>query len=413
MTYMLLFALVAMATLMPTMIHALAQNNSLMVGAVTARQLHAITQAAKSYITAYAGPLEASATATTPATITVPMLINTGFLPAGFGSTNPYQQTWEVQVLQPSPGSLQSLVLSEGGRPIALRDDPRIGAESGASGGSITGATVAQGSYGSWQVPLNGYTNPGPGHLAALIAFAGGQLQSNYLYRTAVPGQPQLNTMQTDLNLGANNITNAQNITANGTIQTNGRIGAEGEPANSGYPTGWGGGMHTWDLYANGTVGVGVGGGLAAYMANDGHIGGSSEQLAPGDPNGQYGALQIGNNFFYGDGSNAAVRTPGAFYVQNQPGTGPAPIVAGSIYLQNNQVSYYNPCGVYPYFSGSSCTGQWNLGNHAYCALSGDLGWPAGPVMVAPSGGGGLPDWTLYSWDESGKQSSPLVTCFD
>ena len=71
------------------------------MGTVAAKQLHQVTAAAKGYITAYAGAIEGQSTATTPATITVSMLVNTGFLPQGFQAGNPYGQTWEVQVLQP------------------------------------------------------------------------------------------------------------------------------------------------------------------------------------------------------------------------------------------------------------------------------------------------------------------------
>jgi hypothetical protein len=38
------------------------------------------------------------------------------------------------------------------------------------------------------------------------------------------------------------------------------------------WPTGWGQGVHAWDVYANGTVGAGKDGNVAAYMNRDGHI---------------------------------------------------------------------------------------------------------------------------------------------
>lgn len=279
MVYMILFAMVAAAVLTPTMIGWMQTNNDLMIGTVAARQLHAITQAAKGYVTTYAGALEATATATTPATITIPMLISTGFLPAGFGSTNPYQQTWEVQVLQPTAGSLQALVLSVGGQPIPDDMAPRIGAQAGSSGGTVTAANTAQGSFGSWQVSMAGYSNSGVGHLAALVDYSQGQLQNDFLYRTAVPGNPQLNTMQTNLNMGANNVTNANNVQANSAI------------------------------------------------------------LAGGNPGGMNGSLQIGNNFLYGDTTNMAVRTPGGFYIQNQNGSANASINGVQNILASGQVN--------------------------------------------------------------------------
>ncbi len=284
MPIMLIFAFVALALITPALIYGIQQNNQMMIGLVAARQMRDVTHAAKGYITTYAAQIEGTATATTPATITVPMLVNTGFLPTGFGSTNPYQQTWEVQVLQPSPGDLQALVLSQGGVAIQAAEVPRIGAEEGGSGGSVQGA-VAQGSFGSWQVSLTGYTNPGAGHVASLIDYSNGQLQSDYLYRTAVPSEPQLNTMQTNLDMGANNISNAQNVSVNNDVTLGnpgaatggssasapGQLGVD-EPAGQGFPNGWGGGIHTWDAYANGTVGAGTNGSLNAYLNNGGVV---------------------------------------------------------------------------------------------------------------------------------------------
>ena len=325
----ILFMFVALALITPTLMHGIQQDNQLIMGTVAAKQLHQVTEAAKGYITAYAGAIEGSATATTPATITVPMLVNTGFLPQGFQAGNPYGQTWEVQVLQPQPGNLQALVLSQGGTPIQPADAPRIASEAGAEGGTIdTANNTAQGSYGGWSVSMNGYANPGAGHLAALVAYSGGQLQSDYLYRVAVPGQPQLNTMQTNLNMGSNSVNNANEVNA------------------------------------------------------------QSETLAGGQPNGQPGALQIGSNYYYGDSSNAAVRTPGSFYIQNQNGSGPAQIaevsnVWGSGELQGGYINstgdvnaQYNSTANNAF---SMDNGSWWANNAGDSAQSGNL-WVSGNI---------------------------------
>ncbi|MFN7931260.1 MAG: tail fiber domain-containing protein [Blastocatellia bacterium] len=55
-------------------------------------------------------------------------------------------------------------------------------------------------------------------------------------------------------------------LEVNGTLQVTGRIATGSYDADTGYPSGWAGGMHTFDLYAEGTVGVGSGGNLAAFM---------------------------------------------------------------------------------------------------------------------------------------------------
>jgi hypothetical protein len=204
--------------------------------AATAQQLAIINKAAQQYVQDNAASLAAIASATTSVSVTPSMLSAAGYLPANFGATNPFGQTWLVQVLQPSAGKLQTLVTSQGG--VAISDTKQlvqIAAQAGAQGGFVPYANQAgqafntnnaYGSYGGWNVPLTGYTNPGSGHLASLLSFANAQTNNSYLYRVSVPGQPQLNNMQTDLGLTdtggvAHNITGVAQITA-GTFQTTG-----------------------------------------------------------------------------------------------------------------------------------------------------------------------------------------------
>lgn len=273
----IVFAFIAAAIVAPVVIRGIASYGDQTQASVASIEMSRIEKAADGYITTYAAQVEANSSPTSPAVITVPMLVSTGFLPNGFSANNPYGQTWEVQVLQPQPNQLQALVTSIGGQTIEGRTAAEIATQAGASGGVIGGGSgtfavpgcntgAACGAYAGWQVSTNGYQNVAPGHLAALIEYSNGQLQSDYLYRVAVPGQPQLNQMQTNLDMGNNNVNNANEVNA------------------------------------------------------------QSETLAGGQPNGQPGALQIGSNYYYGDSSNAAVRTPGSFYIQNQNGSGPAQI---------------------------------------------------------------------------------------
>ncbi len=55
------------------------------------------------------------------------------------------------------------------------------------------------------------------------------------------------------------------------TLKVNGNIGTNGLLPGSGLPGGWGGGVHTWDVYAEGTVGVGSGGNVQASMDRNGN----------------------------------------------------------------------------------------------------------------------------------------------
>ncbi|QQD72001.1 shufflon system plasmid conjugative transfer pilus tip adhesin PilV [Acidithiobacillus ferrivorans] len=304
--------------------------------ATTAQQMQQVSRAAQAYIQANYSAVEANSTASSPATITVSMLQNTGYLPNAFSAANPFGQMWQVQVLQPTPGQLQALVLTQGGTQIGQVQAPMIAAQAGAQGGFVPyngqygtlNDMVAHGAYSGWQVSMSGYTNPGPGHLAALLAFNNGNLENNYLYRVAVPGQPQLNTMQTNLNMGANSVNNANEVNA------------------------------------------------------------QSETLAGGQPNGQPGALQIGSNYYYGDSSNAAVRTPGSFYIQNQNGSGPAQIaevsnVWGSGELQGGYVNSTGDVNAQYNSTANNAfamdNGSWWANNAGDSSQSGNL-WASGNI---------------------------------
>lgn len=203
--------------------------------AATAGELKQITDASQAYIQQNFAAVEGVATASSPAVVTIAMLQAENDLPTAIQPTNPFGQTWQVQVLQPTAGNLQALVLSLGGSTIPESLAPAIAAKAGQEGGFVpfqgeTGLTntVAQGAFGHWSVPLAGYTNPGSGHLAALVAFSNGSLVNDYLYRVAEPGDPALNTMEAPLNMGDNDIKAANNVAAN-SVNTTGAVTAGSE----------------------------------------------------------------------------------------------------------------------------------------------------------------------------------------
>lgn len=73
------------------------------------------------------------------------------------------------------------------------------------------------------------------------------------------------------------------------------------------------------------------------------NVSANTATLAPGN------SLKIGNQVYYGDGTNAAVRTTGGFYVQNANGTGPADLsevnninADGTVTMANGKVIAWN-----------------------------------------------------------------------
>jgi hypothetical protein len=226
----LLFAVVLAAAMIPGLANFTQRANDNTRAATTAEQHKQFIEASSQYIKQYSTNLAGQATATTPAVVTVPMLKTVKLLDAGFNAVNPFGQTWQTQVLQPSAGNLQALILSYGGTAMDDKTASKIAGLVGQAGGLIPkndsgiypgAAANAFGSFSGWQVPTANYSSISGGHLAALVGFNNGQLTSNYLYRNAVPGQPQLNRMGTDLDLSNNNLNNVATINTNLANATN------------------------------------------------------------------------------------------------------------------------------------------------------------------------------------------------
>jgi F0F1-type ATP synthase membrane subunit b/b' len=68
-----------------------------------------------------------------------------------------------------------------------------------------------------------------------------------------------------------NNSTKVNGLTAGEVNIPNGRLRV-GRTDKDKFPQGWGSGVHSWDVYANGTVGAGVDGNLGAYMNSAGMV---------------------------------------------------------------------------------------------------------------------------------------------
>lgn len=195
--------------------------------AATSSQMVIVDKATQQYVQDNAATIAMQSTASAAYPISVGTLIVNGYLPVGFSEYNLFGQRWQAQVLHLANGQLQTLVTSQGGRPIAdTKQLVQIAAQVGAQGGFVPYAkqagdaamspTTAQGAYGGWSLPLDNYQSPGSGHLASLLAFTSAGANNEYLYRVTVPEQPTLNQMRTALDMGANDINAAGNVRAAG-----------------------------------------------------------------------------------------------------------------------------------------------------------------------------------------------------
>ncbi|MCX2694505.1 shufflon system plasmid conjugative transfer pilus tip adhesin PilV [Pseudomonas sp. DCB_CB] len=252
-----------------------------------------ISEAAAKYIEGNYSALVSVATPTTPAVITTTMLKNTNFLSSAVADKNGYGQGYQVLVIEPSANRLEALITTTGGqaiREMSLRD---IARNLGGKGGFISNNDTANatGNYGAWKVPLSTYsTAPGGGHIAMALFFDNGNLTNDYLNRSAVAGHPEVNRMNTSIDLNSNNLNNVATIaattanvtgtttTANATVTgttSTGTADVQGETYTGGwfrargdgmiYSERWGGGLYmsdpTWlrsyadkSIYTGGTM---------------------------------------------------------------------------------------------------------------------------------------------------------------
>lgn len=200
-----------------------------------AEHMRIVAEATRAYVRDNRATVLGQASATSPALITVAMLRTSGYLPGGFSPTNAYDQTLCALVVEPTAGTLNTLVVAEGGRALDNVSLAHFSSMMGAGGGGrfSTSPTTIQGAGGGWSMPIgsldNRANNAGRrcnGTTAGRVQIAIGTpvyaqwMDANdtadpgFLSRNVVPGNPGANTMQTNIDMGGNRITNLGNYVA-------------------------------------------------------------------------------------------------------------------------------------------------------------------------------------------------------
>jgi len=213
--------------------------------AITAQHISAVGMAAQAYIKDNYAVIQAAATPTTPALITVPMLVATGYLSPGYSTANNYGQSTCVLVLEPTANMLNGLVVTEGGTTINDLTLGSIAGLVGANGGGVysDSPTLLRGAMGAWATLIGNYANANAsgqkcdgtagtpsitaGHPIMALWFSNGDVSSGFIHRNAVAGHPELNTMNTPLLMSATTVvTPGTACTDNGAIarNTNGAV---------------------------------------------------------------------------------------------------------------------------------------------------------------------------------------------
>ena len=207
-----------------------------------ADQLRQVNDASDAYIKRHFDTLLSSTTPSSGPQITIDQLVNDGLLPEGFRNSNIWGQSYEIYVRKPHENTLNSITITRGGREHKEGDSfatltvPGAALRLGGAGGFVPpGALPGQqdgtlhGAAGGFILDLAalGITSPGPGHLGAYSAFDEYDLGTDYLYRGEVPGHPEYNQMQTELDMTGHGIENV------GSVQYVSRTGTDGESCST------------------------------------------------------------------------------------------------------------------------------------------------------------------------------------
>lgn len=188
---------------------------------VTATHLSTVSQGARRYVKDNYDALLNQVKGGGNVTVTGQTLRDKGYLPAGFSLTNNNAQTYILAVTRnpTQTDKLVAFVLTSGGQDIAFKGQRYIAQNTSGLGGYIYPANIANGAGGGWQVNLSSLGLSGQsGHLAAYLTsdvLAGGAEESDRLYRFQVNGRPDLNKMHTAIDMGANDLNNANVVDAN------------------------------------------------------------------------------------------------------------------------------------------------------------------------------------------------------
>lgn len=240
---------ILVAGLMLTLLTGVVQRGSVwMEQASAASHLRMVAEAFEGYASLHETELLADAGQASGPSVTLEDLAREGFLPQGFAATNLWNQDYVLHVrkielsfqaegTEGGDGSdddaqtisrLALVVLTSGGRGSVYDADnatflnvhvPGAAARAGVHAGYIPGrdrdgvtASDLVSGQGSYVLPLAdlGIASPGPGHLGAYLVLGAREESSsdNFLHRVTVPGRPDLNQMETDLDMTGNAIVN-------------------------------------------------------------------------------------------------------------------------------------------------------------------------------------------------------------
>lgn len=143
---------------------------------------------------------------------------------------SPYNGDYVINVRNVGPGAsgqprVEMTVVTTGGKPIPESALPQVAADLGANGGfraatnALYDTATVRGAYGGWQMPVADLaTAPAPGSVVGFAYFGDGAVLTDFLYRNPVPGQPEAQRM--NANIDSNNFGLANVAQIGGNVDT-------------------------------------------------------------------------------------------------------------------------------------------------------------------------------------------------
>lgn len=219
-------ALAIFAILLPSLVGLAQMGFTRSEQRLAAEHLGQVMEASGNYVRKHQATLSSQASAGGGPEISVADLITDGQLMRGFQNRNIWGQSYRIYIRKPKDDDLTAVVLTSGGytRPskkftnsVAPGAALLVGGAGGfVPSGDIRGqnAGTLHGAGAGWIVSLAdlGIPSPGPGHLGGLTNYDPTSLGQDQLYRVAVPGQPELNEMWTELDMTDHAIENVKEI---------------------------------------------------------------------------------------------------------------------------------------------------------------------------------------------------------
>ncbi|MBR6000809.1 MAG: shufflon system plasmid conjugative transfer pilus tip adhesin PilV, partial [Oxalobacter sp.] len=227
----------------------LSESTSKTKDRMAAGQVKTFSEGFRKYLFMNASSLQATVVSGNTTVVTPAMLINGGYLPGNYDGVNDYGQNICGLITKNAANQrLNAMTVTAGG--TIIPDDSLsfisslIGSEGGAVYSDDTGHV--KGSGGAWSVATSFFSNTDlacDGSAGSTGFSAGHAMQAmmvdDYLFngktlsRHAMEDHPELNRMETDLDMGDHDIVNASTLSANGTVfihsmAANGRLAVGG-----------------------------------------------------------------------------------------------------------------------------------------------------------------------------------------